>query len=370
MVTQRRSPLELLAILVALSLVPAAVAAQVLYGSIVGQVRDTSGAAVPGVTVTITGLDTGLTRTAVSNDTGGYSFTNVLAGQYDVKASLQGFKEFVKSGVPVTVNEVSRVDVSLELGTLTDTVTVQSEAQLLQTDKADTHTEIRSAAITTLPLSQNRNYQTLINLVPGATPGSMQNSEVDTPGRALSTNVNGLDRNNNGTRTDGATNVNIWLPHHTMLVSPAETVDTVNVSTSNFDAEQGMAGGAAITVVTKSGTNNFKGSAFAFYNNASLNATPLFCDREGGRERPHRRCDAGRPDLEKPTLLLRRLGGSGTRRHRSSSSITFRHPRCASATSARRSTPTDRSRSSTTRVRGIPTGPVACRSPATSSRRT
>ena len=104
----------------------------------------------------------------------------------------------------------------------------------------------------------------------------MQNSEVDTPGRALTTNVNGLDRNNNGTKTDGATNVNIWLPHHTMIVSPAETVDTVNVSTSNFDAEQGMAGGAAITVITKSGTNNFKGSAFAFYNNENLNAKPYF----------------------------------------------------------------------------------------------
>ena len=92
----------------------------------------------------------------------------------------------------------------------------------------------------------------------------------------MTTNVNGLDRNNNGTKTDGATNVNIWLPHHTMIVSPAETVDTVNVSTSNFDAEQGMAGGAAITVITKSGTNTFKGSAFAFYNNENLNAKAYF----------------------------------------------------------------------------------------------
>jgi hypothetical protein len=125
----------------------------------------------------------------------------------------------------VSVNEVSRVDAALEVGTLTDTVTVASDLQLLQTDKADTHTEISSAAITVLPLDQNRNYQTLINLVPGATPGRMQNSEVDTPGRALTTNVNGMDRNTNGTKTDGATNVNIWLPHHTMYVSPAETID-------------------------------------------------------------------------------------------------------------------------------------------------
>src|SRR4029079_18340601 len=86
----------------------------------------------------------------------------------------------------------------------------------------------------------------------------------------------GMDRNTNGTKTDGATNVNIWLPHHTMYTSPAETIDTVNVSTSNFDAEQGNAGGAAITVVTKSGTNNLKGSAFAFYNNQSMNARAYF----------------------------------------------------------------------------------------------
>jgi hypothetical protein len=257
-------------------LTPCSAGAQVLYGSIVGQISDTSGAAVPGAAVMITNRDTGLTRTAVSNETGAYSFTNVLAGRYDVKITLQRFKEFVKTGVPVSVNEVSRVDAALDIGALTDTVTVASELQLLQTDKADTHTEIKSDAITQLPLPQNRNYQTLINLVPGATPARVQNSEVDTPGRALSTNVNGLDRNNNGTKTDGATNVNIWLPHHTMIVSPAETVDTVNVSTSNFDAEQGMAGGAAITVITKSGTNKFSGSGFAFYNNETLNARPYF----------------------------------------------------------------------------------------------
>jgi hypothetical protein len=81
---------------------------------------------------------------------------------------------------------------------------------------------------------------------------------------------------NNTTRTDGATNMNIWLPNHNMYISPAETVDTVNVSTSSFDAEQGNAGGAAVTVVTKSGTNQFHGSAFEFYNSDALNATPKY----------------------------------------------------------------------------------------------
>ena len=283
MVSYRSGPFVRCAALAALVVLfsPMSTGAQVLYGSVVGQVNDTSGAAVPRVTVTITNPDTGLTRTAVSSDTGAYSFTNVLAGRYDVRVSLQGFKEFVKTGVPVSANEVSRVDATLELGTLSDTVTVASELQLLQTDKADTHTEIKSVAIEQLPLPQNRNYQSLINLVPGATPAATQNSEVDTPGRALTTNVNGMDRNNNGTKTDGATNLNIWLPHHTMIVSPAETIDSVNISTSNFDAEQGMAGGAAITVITKSGTNEFKGSGFAFYNNEKLNAKPYFATEKG-----------------------------------------------------------------------------------------
>jgi hypothetical protein len=261
-------------------LVPSTTHAQVLYGSIVGNVTDDSGAAVPGATVTITNTQTNLTRTAVTNETGAYSFTNVLAGPYDVKVSLQGFKEAVRTGLPVTVNTVSRADMVLQLGQLTETVTVQSEASLLQTDKADVHTELNSEEITNLPLPAYRNYQSLINLVPGATPATFQNSEVDTPARSLRTQVNGVNPNNNGTRTDGATNVNVWLPHHNVYVSPAETVDTVNVSTNNFDAEQGMAGGAAITVITKSGTNEFKGSAFEFYNSDALNARPYFQARK------------------------------------------------------------------------------------------
>src|SRR4029079_8711407 len=87
-------------------------------------------------------------------------------------------------------------------------------------------------------------------------------------------NVNGQVNTNNTTRTDGATNMNIWLPNHNMYISPAETVDKVNISPSSFDAEQGNAGGAAVTVITKSGTNLFKGSGFEYYNSDKLNATP------------------------------------------------------------------------------------------------
>jgi hypothetical protein len=259
-----------------LALTAAAGFAQVLYGSIVGGVKDPQGGSVPGATVTIVNKDTNLTREAVTDAQGTYSFNNVQPGSYDVKVSLQGFRENVRSAVPVIIGQISRVDIGLEVGTVSETVTVASEAQLLQTDKADVSTELKSEEITSMPLNRFRNYQALINLVPGTTPMAFGNAETDTPGRSLATNVNGQANTNNSTRTDGATNMNIWLPNHNMYISPADTIDTVNISTSSFDAEQGMAGGAAVTVVTKSGTNKFKGSGFEFYNSDKLNATPRF----------------------------------------------------------------------------------------------
>jgi len=190
------------------------VEAQVLYGSVVGAVKDAQGAAIPAATVTITNKDTNLTRETITGTEGEYSLPNVLPGHYDVKVSLTGFREFVQTNVPVSAGAISRVDVKLEIGALTETVTVASDAQLLQTDRSDVHTELRSKEITNLPLNQYRNYQTLINLVPGATPATFQNAQTDTPGRSLRTNINGADGQNNNTRIDGASSVNIWLPHH------------------------------------------------------------------------------------------------------------------------------------------------------------
>ena len=264
--------------------------AQILYGSIVGTVTDAQGAKVPGAAVTITNKETNLTRDAVTDHEGNYSLTNVLAGPYDVKVALTGFREAVRTNVPVTIGQISRVDVALQVGTLSETVTVSSAAELLQTDKADVSTEIKSDTLTQVPTNRFRNYQALINLVPGTMPMSFGNAETDTPARSMTTNVNGQANTNNATRTDGATNVNIWLPNHVMYVAPVETIDTVNVSTATFDAEQGMAGGAAITVITKSGTNNFRGSAFEFFNNQDLNATSyaftacsVNCNPESGK---------------------------------------------------------------------------------------
>src|SRR5207248_10662170 len=141
-------------------------------------------------------------------------------------------------------------------------------AVALQPDKADVHTEISEQAIQSLPLSNYRNYQSLIDLVPGATPGGFQNANTDTPARALTTNINGTNRNNNNTKLDGAVNVFIWLPHHTVYVPPAETIETVNVTTNNFDADQGMAGGAGNPGVQAVGSNQINRTGIWYVENS------------------------------------------------------------------------------------------------------
>jgi hypothetical protein len=254
--------------------------AQTLYGSMVGNITDAQGANIPGATVTITNENTGLELTAVTDATGTYTIRNITGGTYTLKASLQGFKEFVQPGIPVTAGGIVRINGRLEIGALTETVTVTTEAALLKTDKADVSVDLRPEDVINLPLNQYRNYQTLLNLVPGATPPVFQNAQTDTPGRALSTNINGTNRNNNVTRIDGAASINVWLPHHVGYVAPVETIENVNISTNNFDAAQGMTGGAATAVQTKSGTNTLRGSAFYFRQQDETNARRGYFDPE------------------------------------------------------------------------------------------
>ncbi len=264
-----------------LLLLPGTTTAQALYGSVTGVVADNTGGNIPGVTVTLTNEGTGLKLETTTDGEGLYTFRNVLPGTYTLGATLQGFKSFTQTGVPLTAGSIVRANATLEIGDLTETITVTSEAALLKTDKADVSVELKPKEITDLPLNQYRNYQALMNLVPGATPGAFQNSTGSTPQRSLSVNVNGTNRNNNSTRIDGAASINVWLPHHAGMVASAETIDSVNIVTNNFDADTGMAGGAAIQVVTKSGTNDLRGSAFIFHNTADWNANTFFNNANG-----------------------------------------------------------------------------------------
>jgi len=273
-----RSPLKLaIAMAIAVAwLAPCPAAGQILYGSLTGTVTDQQKAALPGVTVTATNVGTGLKLETVTDASGNYTFRNLLPGTYDLMAALEGFKETRQGGLGVSAGNAIRIDLALQLGQLAETVTVIGESALLQTEKADLNTELTARQMTSLPLNQYRNYQTLLNLVPGATPVQFQNALIDTPGQSMRTWVNGTQANANTTRIDGAVSVNLWLPHHAGYIQPAETLDTVNVQTNAFDADTGMAAGAAQTVVTKSGTNHLRGSAFWLYNGDSLNANSFF----------------------------------------------------------------------------------------------
>jgi len=262
--------------------------AQVLYGSIVGTVEDPSGAVVPGAAISVTNAATGVSRDVKADDQGRYTIVNLLAGTYTMTVTSPGFRTLSRTGVEVTINTVTRVPLRLEVGQVSEQVTVEATAISLQTDRTDTRAEINSRAVVELPLVAYRNYQSLIDLVPGATPSTTQNSMGASPQRSLTTNVNGTNRNNNNTRVDGAINVYIWLPHHTLYNPPVEAIETVNISTSSFDAEQGMAGGAAVTVATKSGTNQMRGVAYWYHDNQHLYARPFFF-----------RQDAVRPPLPK-----------------------------------------------------------------------
>ena len=242
-----------------------------------GDVADASRAVLPGATVTVTNRDTGLQRETTTDGSGAYSFRDLQPGIYELKVALPGFKSYARGGLAVTLNAIARADVQMEVGGQTETVTVSGEKPLLQTERADVSTQLDAAQVTNLPISGNgRNFQQLYKLIPGASTPVELHSDAGNPQRSLGTNFNGVSRSNNNTRLDGATVSYPWLPHIMAYVPPAEAVETVNVVTNSFDAEQGMAGGAAVSVSIKSGTNAFHGTGHWFHTNSALRARNYF----------------------------------------------------------------------------------------------
>ena len=273
----------LLALAFLVSTLPCAAYAQVLYGSIVGNITDASQAAVSGATVTITNAETNLVRQATSSETGAYSFPNLPTGVYTLKVSKEGFTTQTKSQVVVTINSISRIDASLNVGGVTESVTVSAEVATLQTDRSEVRQEIVSKQLVNLPVPLGRNYQQLFRVLPGFAPPANAHSVPTNPSRALAFNVNGASRSSNNTRIDGASSTLIQLPHVVAYVPSLESIETVNVVTNSFDAEQGLAGGAAISVQTKSGTNDMHGALFEYHTNQHLKAKPLFLPAGQGK---------------------------------------------------------------------------------------
>ena len=248
---------------------------QAVTGSMLGTVTDSSGASVPGAKVTIAEVNTGISRSIETNASGYYSFPTVEPGVYNVTIEKTGFRKEVRERVELLVNTTVRTDAVLQPGAVSETVTVSSEAAVLQTDRADTHTTIETAQLASLPLGYNHNFQSLLNLVPGTSRSFQPHSEFFNSQGSLTTQVNGVSRLGNNVQFEGVDN-NHRTGLLTVLIPPIEALETVDVSTSNYEAELGRAGGAVTNIMLKSGTNNIHGGLYEFHNNSRLNARDTF----------------------------------------------------------------------------------------------
>jgi hypothetical protein len=268
------------ALFVALSLLVGARAAraQVLYGSLTGNVTDPSGAPVPHVKVEALNPGTGAMRTATTDEGGSYSFNDLQPGLFKMTYSAPSFRTVLHENVQIATNNLRRLDVQLAVAQVSEAITVSGEALTLQTDRSDVNIQIQQTQIANLPFTGNagRNWQALYKIVPGFSPPAELHSDAGNPQRALGANVNGASYSNNNTRLDGATVSYPWLPHIVAYVPPVDAVEAVNVVTNSFDAEQGMAGGSSINVSIKSGTNDFHGSAHWFHTNSRMRARNFF----------------------------------------------------------------------------------------------
>jgi len=275
----RRAASALIASLIVLfCLISGTAVAQVLYGTLTGNVTDPSGAVVPNAQIEALNVDTGLAQTVTADSSGTYRFNALQGGAYKITISASGFGDKVFARIEVANNIVRRVDAQLEIATQKQTVTVTGEAAVLQTDKSDVHTDLSAREVEQLPTagSQGRNFQSLLRLIPGAGLTAETNSLSGNPQRAINTNVNGQSNQSVNTRLDGAQDAYPWLPANVAYVPPADAIEDVNVVTNSFDAEQGMAGGAAVNVQIKSGTNQFHGTADWFHTDQNFAARNYF----------------------------------------------------------------------------------------------
>ncbi|HYP13906.1 MAG TPA: TonB-dependent receptor, partial [Bryobacteraceae bacterium] len=175
-----------------------------------------------------------------------------------------------------TINSQARVDMTLQVGAVSESVLVSASAAQLQTDRAEVRTEITTKALTEIPVAGQRNYQALFITVPGITPPSTPHSIPSNPSRSMQFFTNGTNAAANNTRIDGASATNIWLPHIASYVPALESIDTVNIVTNSFDAEQGLAGGAAVNVQIRSGSNELHGAGFWYHMGSWSQSRPFF----------------------------------------------------------------------------------------------
>ncbi|MBV9081833.1 MAG: TonB-dependent receptor, partial [Acidobacteriaceae bacterium] len=262
-------------------------------GTVIGTVLDTTGAAVPGAAVRVENIAQGVVYNTTTNDSGNYTQTNVQPGNYTITITKTGFQKYVQQNVAVAVSQSTRVDASLQVGAETQEVTVTAAPPAIETDRADVQTNLTAGQIGSLPVA-NRNFTNLALLTPGSVINTYQHAASENPQQSTLVNTGGQLFANTNYQLDGMNNNDVVLGI-TMVNPPIDSVAEFTAETSNYDAEY-HATGAVISVETKSGTNDFHGSAFEFLQNDLFQARDPFTQglhAPGTPTPPHR----GIPEL-------------------------------------------------------------------------
>jgi hypothetical protein len=255
---------------------PGTVAAQGLQNAVVGQTKDASGAVLPGVTVTVTNVATGVERTTATDQAGNYVAPSLVAGTYTVKAELPGFKTEVRRDVVVRTDAPGRVDFTLSVGQQAEVVEVTADAaaQILRTEDASLGVVLGEGQIDALPV-KNRNFMALAQIVPGASEALVGNQNTLGRAQPLNLSVHGQRHFDNNIRLDGVSIIAGFVNASTFIPS-LESLKEISVQTGQYSAAYGMYSGAQVDMVVKSGSNQYHGNAFGNLRKDSLNAKGFF----------------------------------------------------------------------------------------------
>jgi hypothetical protein len=279
----RRTTVFVVFMISILCTVPTLLIGQDVTAGITGLVKDQSGAVIAGANVTAINTGTQARFEAVADAAGTYTFRALPVGVYDLQADAPGFKRFEAKGVKLQVNEVARVDMAFQVGTATETVSVVAQTVSVDTSSSTLKTVVDQKRIEELPLN-GRNATQLMRLVAGVVtdPRASVTSGTTYPG-VTPVSVNGSRTNSTNYVLDGAQNND----HYTNAPNPMPNPDALqefSVQTNNFSAEFGRQSGGLVNAVTKSGTNDFHGSAFEFVRNNALNAANYFAPIVDGKK--------------------------------------------------------------------------------------
>lgn len=252
--------------------------AQVSTGDILGSVTDSTGAAIPNVAIKIENTGTHVVRETTAGGNGAYTFTQLQPGTYSLSVTQSGFKTYTNSGLLLVAGDRARVDIALSVGGTNETVEVTTQPSALQTDSTNVGSTVEARAISDLPLN-GRNVYGLVQVAPGVNAGAPNSltsgTRPDDRRQSSSVSANGQYELVNNNLIDGLDN-NERFKGLLMLRPSVEAIQTVRVDTNTYTAEVGRTAGAAISILTKSGTDTFHGSAYEFFRNDVTDARNYF----------------------------------------------------------------------------------------------